>query len=166
MAWNPLNITIIHVSALFIRISCCRTKWWDFCGCLGPQEGFAPTTLSTMAQFSAPTEPVRILSSFVHNMQPMRVGVLALQGSFREHMSLLQRIPGVEVIEVRSKEELATVAGLIIPGGACILRHHRPPKRSWATKTPLELPACLLLSSWSPPMLHASNWPDFLTKHA
>mmetsp|Transcript_22211 Transcript_22211/g.38002 ORF Transcript_22211/g.38002 Transcript_22211/m.38002 type:complete len:262 (-) Transcript_22211:671-1456(-) len=45
------------------------------------------------------------------------VGVLALQGSFREHMTLLQRLPGVDVIEVRSKEELASVAGLIIPGG-------------------------------------------------
>lgn len=33
--------------------------------------------------------------------KPVRVGVLALQGSFREHMSLLQKIPGVAVIEVR-----------------------------------------------------------------
>jgi pyridoxal 5'-phosphate synthase pdxT subunit len=46
-----------------------------------------------------------------------RVGVLALQGSFREHMCMLQRIPGVQVIEVRSKEELDSVSGLIIPGG-------------------------------------------------
>ena len=46
-----------------------------------------------------------------------RVGVLALQGSFREHMALLRMIPGVEVIEVRSKEELQSVQGLVIPGG-------------------------------------------------
>jgi 5'-phosphate synthase pdxT subunit len=45
-------------------------------------------------------------------------GVLALQGSFREHMALLAQIPGVAVAEVRTKEELAGVAGLIIPGGA------------------------------------------------
>jgi 5'-phosphate synthase pdxT subunit len=45
--------------------------------------------------------------------------VLALQGSFREHMALLAQIPDVSVAEVRTKEELAGVAGLIIPGGAC-----------------------------------------------
>jgi 5'-phosphate synthase pdxT subunit len=49
--------------------------------------------------------------------QPIRVGVLALQGSFREHMAMLQKLEGVEVIEVRSREELESVAGLIIPGG-------------------------------------------------
>lgn len=46
----------------------------------------------------------------------LRIGVLALQGSFREHMTLLRRIPGVEPVEVRTKEELDSVAGLIIPG--------------------------------------------------
>lgn len=49
--------------------------------------------------------------------QPLRIGVLALQGSFREHMALLAQIPGVVVVEVRTAEELASVAGLIIPGG-------------------------------------------------
>jgi 5'-phosphate synthase pdxT subunit len=44
------------------------------------------------------------------------VGVLALQGSFREHMALLRRVPGVEPVEVRTKEQLRSVAGLIIPG--------------------------------------------------
>jgi hypothetical protein len=53
-------------------------------------------------------------------MQPIRIGVLALQGSFREHMTLLRRIPGVEPVEVRTKEELDSVAGIIIPGA------HRP----------------------------------------
>lgn len=48
---------------------------------------------------------------------PLRVGVLALQGSFREHMASLARVPGVEAVEVRTKEELASVQGLIIPGG-------------------------------------------------
>eukprot|EP00201_Polytomella_parva_P017771 CAMPEP_0175055738 /NCGR_PEP_ID=MMETSP0052_2-20121109/10257_1 /TAXON_ID=51329 ORGANISM="Polytomella parva, Strain SAG 63-3" /NCGR_SAMPLE_ID=MMETSP0052_2 /ASSEMBLY_ACC=CAM_ASM_000194 /LENGTH=269 /DNA_ID=CAMNT_0016320637 /DNA_START=68 /DNA_END=877 /DNA_ORIENTATION=+ len=47
----------------------------------------------------------------------IRIGVLALQGSFREHMALLSRIPGVCVIEVRSKDELHSCSGLIIPGG-------------------------------------------------
>lgn len=48
--------------------------------------------------------------------QPLRIGVLALQGSFREHMASLARVPGVEAVEVRTKEELASVQGLIIPG--------------------------------------------------
>lgn len=49
--------------------------------------------------------------------QQVRIGVLALQGSFREHMALLSRVAGVEVVEVRTKEELEGVAGLVIPGG-------------------------------------------------
>jgi pyridoxal 5'-phosphate synthase pdxT subunit len=36
----------------------------------------------------------------------IRIGVLALQGSFREHMTSLNRVPGVEAVEVRTKEEL------------------------------------------------------------
>lgn len=47
---------------------------------------------------------------------PTRIGVLALQGSFREHMSSLSRVPGVEAVEVRTKEQLQSVQGLIIPG--------------------------------------------------
>lgn len=47
----------------------------------------------------------------------LRIGVLALQGSFREHMACLRQLPNVEAVEVRTKEELRSVAGLIIPGG-------------------------------------------------
>ncbi len=46
----------------------------------------------------------------------MRVGVFALQGDVREHLQLLTSL-GVESIEVRNKEQLATVDGLILPGG-------------------------------------------------
>ena len=46
----------------------------------------------------------------------MRVGVLALQGDFREHVAMLASI-GVEPVEVRTPEELATVDALVIPGG-------------------------------------------------
>lgn len=53
----------------------------------------------------------------VNSQMPIRVGVLALQGSFREHMALLSQIPNVQVVEVRTKDELSSVAGLIIPGG-------------------------------------------------
>ena len=44
------------------------------------------------------------------------IGVLALQGDFREHLAVLTAL-GVNAIPVRRPEELAVVAGLIIPGG-------------------------------------------------
>ena len=47
---------------------------------------------------------------------PRRVGVLALQGAFREHLSMLQKI-GVEGVEVRIPEDLQNIDGLILPGG-------------------------------------------------
>ena len=46
----------------------------------------------------------------------MKIGVLALQGDFAEHVAMLQRI-GVETAEVRLPEQLDRVDGLIIPGG-------------------------------------------------
>lgn len=46
----------------------------------------------------------------------MRIGVLALQGDFAEHISLLKRL-GVEGVEVRLPGHLEGLAGLIIPGG-------------------------------------------------
>ena len=45
------------------------------------------------------------------------IGVLALQGAFREHLACLRKLPGVHAVEVRTKEQLANVDGLIIPGG-------------------------------------------------
>ncbi|HOM82892.1 MAG TPA: pyridoxal 5'-phosphate synthase glutaminase subunit PdxT [Armatimonadota bacterium] len=46
----------------------------------------------------------------------MRIGVLALQGNFREHLAMLAHC-GVQGSEVRTVEELAATDGLIIPGG-------------------------------------------------
>ena len=46
----------------------------------------------------------------------MRVGVLALQGDFREHLRMLETL-GVQGAEVRTPEELAAVDALVIPGG-------------------------------------------------
>ena len=45
-----------------------------------------------------------------------KVGVLALQGDFREHANVLRGL-GAEVTFVRRPEELAAVDGLVIPGG-------------------------------------------------
>ena len=46
----------------------------------------------------------------------MRIGVLAVQGAFAEHMSVLGAI-GVEGVDVRLPSDLEGVAALILPGG-------------------------------------------------
>ncbi|HEX9044595.1 MAG TPA: pyridoxal 5'-phosphate synthase glutaminase subunit PdxT [Candidatus Limnocylindrales bacterium] len=46
----------------------------------------------------------------------MKIGVLALQGAFIEHVQTLRAI-GVEPVEVRLPEDLEGLSGLIIPGG-------------------------------------------------
>ena len=46
----------------------------------------------------------------------MKVGVLALQGAFREHREVLDAL-GVEVVEVRTPAELSALDALILPGG-------------------------------------------------
>jgi 5'-phosphate synthase pdxT subunit len=45
-----------------------------------------------------------------------KVGVLALQGDFAEHIEILKNL-GVEAVEVRRPEQLDDLDGLIIPGG-------------------------------------------------
>jgi 5'-phosphate synthase pdxT subunit len=46
----------------------------------------------------------------------VKIGVLALQGNFREHLAMLERL-GIEGVEVRLPEHLEGLAGLIVPGG-------------------------------------------------
>jgi len=46
----------------------------------------------------------------------LRIGVLAVQGNFREHAAVLRRL-GAEPVEVRLPGELAGLDGLILPGG-------------------------------------------------
>ncbi len=46
----------------------------------------------------------------------LKVGVLALQGSFQEHLAVLTRI-GVQAVEVRLPEQIHDLDGIIIPGG-------------------------------------------------
>ena len=56
--------------------------------------------------------------------RPMRIGVLALQGAFREHRRALERC-GVEVVEIRRPLDtgdreykgLITLDGIVLPGG-------------------------------------------------
>jgi len=46
----------------------------------------------------------------------VKIGVLAVQGNFREHAAMLQRL-GVDSVEVRKPEQLEGLDALVIPGG-------------------------------------------------
>jgi 5'-phosphate synthase pdxT subunit len=46
----------------------------------------------------------------------VKIGVLAVQGDFREHAAMLRRL-GAEPVEVRKPEQLEDLDGLVIPGG-------------------------------------------------
>ena len=46
----------------------------------------------------------------------MKIGILALQGAFLEHKQALERL-GVSCIEIRQKKDLASIDGIILPGG-------------------------------------------------
>ena len=52
---------------------------------------------------------------FLRNLK-MKIGVLALQGDFAEHITMLKRI-GVDTAEVRLPKHLDGLDGLIMPGG-------------------------------------------------
>jgi len=49
-------------------------------------------------------------------MSDVRIGVLALQGAFAEHLDVLRQI-GVDGVEVRLPRDMAGLSGLILPGG-------------------------------------------------
>jgi pyridoxal 5'-phosphate synthase pdxT subunit len=46
----------------------------------------------------------------------VNVGVLAVQGNFREHAVMLRRL-GADVVEVRKPEQVEGLDGLVVPGG-------------------------------------------------
>lgn len=46
----------------------------------------------------------------------VKIGVLALQGDFKEHIEILSRL-GVEGVPIRLPKDLEDIAGVIIPGG-------------------------------------------------
>ena len=69
----------------------------------------------------------------------MKIGVLALQGAFREHLSTLESI-GVEGVPVRLPGDLAGISGLIFPGGESTTMRHLIER--WGMREPiLELAA-------------------------
>jgi 5'-phosphate synthase pdxT subunit len=64
----------------------------------------------------------------------VKIGVLALQGAFREHLRMLGAI-GVEGVEVRLPEDLDGVHGLILPGGESTTM--RRLVRRWGLASPI-----------------------------
>jgi pyridoxal 5'-phosphate synthase pdxT subunit len=55
-------------------------------------------------------------SGGVDTISTMKIGVLAVQGNFREHAAMLRGL-GVDAVEVRKPEQLEGLDGLVIPGG-------------------------------------------------
>ncbi|HEY9754526.1 MAG TPA: hypothetical protein V6C97_05180, partial [Oculatellaceae cyanobacterium] len=51
-----------------------------------------------------------------HASAALHIGVLALQGDFKEHIETLKKL-GVKATEIRHSWQLKDVQGLIIPGG-------------------------------------------------
>ena len=51
-----------------------------------------------------------------HPGTQLRIGVLALQGDFAEHLAML-RANGVDAVEVRTLAQIDGCDGLVIPGG-------------------------------------------------
>lgn len=47
----------------------------------------------------------------------MRIGVLALQGSVIEHKKILEKLPEIEAVEVKTAADLESISGIILPGG-------------------------------------------------
>ncbi|MFL5777819.1 MAG: pyridoxal 5'-phosphate synthase glutaminase subunit PdxT [Chloroflexota bacterium] len=64
----------------------------------------------------------------------MRIGVLALQGAFREHLSTLDSI-GVEGVRVREPGDLDGISGLILPGGESTTMRHLIDR--WSMRQPI-----------------------------
>ncbi len=70
----------------------------------------------------------------------MKIGVLAVQGDFAEHIAILRRL-NVECREVRLPDQLEGIDGLIIPGGESTtlsrlmsIYHLREPVQAMATE--------------------------------
>jgi pyridoxal 5'-phosphate synthase pdxT subunit len=64
----------------------------------------------------------------------MKIGVLALQGDFAEHVAMLRMI-GVEPVEVRLPAHLEGLSGLILPGGESTTMRRLIDR--WALREPL-----------------------------
>ena len=62
------------------------------------------------------TRKRKVTTMAIEQEDKIKIGVLALQGSFREHCSMIRRCGG-EAVEIRSASQLEGCQGMIIPGG-------------------------------------------------
>ncbi len=69
---------------------------------------------SKPARFERPAERWR--QRFPTSIPAVTLGVLAVQGNFREHAAMLRRL-GADVVEVRKPQQLDGLDGLVVPGG-------------------------------------------------
>jgi len=52
----------------------------------------------------------------IEDINVKRIGVLALQGAFKEHINIIKSL-GHKAIEIRNAEQLNDIDGIILPGG-------------------------------------------------
>lgn len=69
----------------------------------------SPTPPETPAA-GFPTDTIALMAGRI------KIGVLAVQGNFREHAAMLRSL-GADVVEVRKPEQLQGLDGLVLPGG-------------------------------------------------
>ena len=84
----------------------------------------------------------------------MKVGVLALQGAFREHREVLDAL-GVDAVEVRAPEALSALDAVVLPGGESTTMSRLLP-----VNEPL---ASKVIASWMRPAVPTSG-PATVTK--
>ena len=62
---------------------------------------------------------IKEVESFLDFLKMIKIGVLCLQGAFREHITALKKCKAfpVQVIEVRLPEDMNEIQALIMPGG-------------------------------------------------
>ncbi len=68
-------------------------------------------------------------------MTAMKIGVLAMQGAFAEHIQVLREI-GIEGVPIRLPRDLAGISGLILPGGESTTMRKLVDR--WALREPIE----------------------------
>jgi 5'-phosphate synthase pdxT subunit len=68
-------------------------------------------------------------------MKTLRIGVLAMQGAFAEHIAILRQI-GVDGVEVRLPDDLAGISALILPGGESTTM--RKLIHTWGLREPIQ----------------------------
>jgi len=65
---------------------------------------------------STEVESISMEERSFSGLSKIKIGVLALQGAFREHIKALEKL-NCDAVEIRHPEQLENIDGLVIPGG-------------------------------------------------